>query len=151
MRCLAATLTCSTWEVAASISKRHGFCYFKRFIGTISWNKLQTILLIAKCILSPSPRLNSRYGFWNWDPFTVVLSISSPRSGKVTAKFQFASSSSGQIRLQATQLRKGWAGLDDLCCIGQLECVSGTNTHTQLAASAIPRRDLPTQQTDQKE
>ena len=38
-------------------------------------------------------RLNSKYGFWNWEPFTEVLSISSPRSGRVTATFQLASSS----------------------------------------------------------
>ena len=47
---------------------------------------MQMIQIVAK-------RLNSRCGFWNWEPFTVVLSISSPRSGRVTAKFQLASSS----------------------------------------------------------
>mmetsp|Transcript_43125 Transcript_43125/g.102752 ORF Transcript_43125/g.102752 Transcript_43125/m.102752 type:complete len:223 (-) Transcript_43125:541-1209(-) len=69
--------------------------------------------------VSPQPSQapeNSKNGFWNCEPFTVVLSISSPRSGSFTAKSQFSSSSwmtfsagasvsasAGQMRTQSSQ------------------------------------------------
>ena len=64
--------------------------------------------------ISEAKRLNSRYGFWNWEPLTVVLSISSPRSGRVTAKFQLASSScrlalkSAKVRCDPCTMVKRW-------------------------------------------